>query len=431
MIHKIKKFIKQNHLFDLKRDKLLLALSGGLDSVVLLDILYKLGVTMHLAHVNYALRGEESIEDQKWVESLAKKYQLPLHLKDAANEINQSKGSIQLQARDIRYNWLKELKIQYQLDYIITAHHLDDQVETFLMNLIRGASIKGIAAMPSKTDLIRRPMISCTKKMILNYAMENHLPFREDSSNLKSDYTRNKVRNQLLPLIQTLNPSFSQLLYESIQSFKEISLFTISHAESFLAEHIQKNEIQIVDLKKSEMPLTILQIWLQKYGFSQRMILDIAEHMHHSESACYAVNNYILYRSSGILKLENKEINDCKEIPVDMKIGQTYQWNEFISFQISDQLNQGEKDFFACKEIDSYDGKLIFRKRKKGDYLPDVQKKLSEWMKKAAWPKFKRDHWPVLTLDDKVLWIPGARQSKQKETHLTNHSIYILFFENE
>ena len=431
MIHKIKKFIKQNQLFDLKRDKLLLALSGGLDSVVLLDVLYKLGVSMHLAHVNYALRGEESIDDQKWVESLAKKYQLPLYLKDASDEVTQSKGSIQLVARDIRYNWLKELKIQYQLDYIITAHHLDDQVETFLMNLIRGASVKGIAAMPSKTELIRRPMISCSKKMILNYAIENHLPFREDSSNLKSDYTRNKIRNQLLPLIQTINPSFSHLLYESIQSFKEISLFAISYAESFLSVHLRKNEIQVVDLKKSEMPLTILQIWLQKYGFSQRMILDIADHMHHSESACYEVNDYILYRSSGILKLDNKERNDFEEVLIEMEIGRTYQWNEFISFQISDQINQGEKDFYDCKEIDSFKGKLFFRKRKKGDYLPDSQKKLSEWMKKAAWPKYKRDHWPVLTLDDKVLWIPGAKQSNQSETNHNNHSIYILFFENE
>jgi len=224
MKNKVQNFIVEKSLFS-REDKLILGISGGADSVCLMHILLALGYRFDLAHCNFNLRGKESDEDEVFVQELAKKHQLKLHVKqfDTEGYAAENKISTQMAARDLRYAWFNHLLLTKNAKYIAIAHHENDDIETFFINLIRGSGLKGLLGISEKTNSIVRPLMAITRDEIESYLDENKLRYRDDSSNSSVKYLRNKIRHELMPLLAEMNPSIQQTISEKMRILEGVS----------------------------------------------------------------------------------------------------------------------------------------------------------------------------------------------------------------
>ena len=230
LLEKFQHYIIKEDIFQPK-DKLLIAVSGGVDSVVLCELCKQSGLDFEMAHCNFQLRDEESDGDETFVRKLAEKYEAKIHVKkfDTEKYATGNKVSIQVAARELRYAWFKELMDNpvNKIKYLLTAHHADDNVETVLMNFCRGTGLHGLTGIPEKGNsgmlkYLRRPLLSFSKKEILRFAKENKLDFVEDSSNQSDKYTRNLFRNEIIPAISKAYPQVKENLINNIARFKEI-----------------------------------------------------------------------------------------------------------------------------------------------------------------------------------------------------------------
>ena len=222
MLNSFTTYIKKEKLFS-KTNTILLTVSGGIDSIVMCELFHQAGLKFGIAHCNFQLRGEESDTDELFVEELAEKYDVQFHSVsfNTAAYAKKNKLSIQLAARKLRYDWFEEIRSQFDYNYIATAHHQDDSIETFFINLIRGTGIAGLHGILPKQNSIIRPLLFTNKKEIELFAKKNKLKFREDSSNASDKYVRNKIRHQLIPLLKELNPNIHQTIADDIQRLSE------------------------------------------------------------------------------------------------------------------------------------------------------------------------------------------------------------------
>jgi tRNA(Ile)-lysidine synthase len=222
LVKKIQNYIFVNSIFE-RGAKIILGVSGGPDSTCLLDIFFKLQkkykLELSIAHINYGLRGADSAQDEKFVKTLAKKYNLSLKIfKTKIGEKNKSEEKL----RDIRYDFFEKLRKEKKFDLIAVAHNADDQAETVLMRVIRGTGLAGLSAMQTKNEKIIRPLLGIFRKEIITYLKENKLSYRIDKTNLQSIYLRNKIRNKLIPYLEkNYNPNLKQILSKSAQTFSE------------------------------------------------------------------------------------------------------------------------------------------------------------------------------------------------------------------
>ena len=243
LTQRFKNYINQHYLFNSK-DKLLIAVSGGIDSIVLCELCKQCGYDFTIAHCNFHLRGEESNRDEQFVRDLGKRYNIGVLVKRFATEeyAKQHKVSIQVAARELRYAWFNELLTTDSgfptPDYLLTGHHLNDNIETMLMNFFKGTGISGLRGIVPKHGKIIRPLLFAKKEELETFAKENKLGWVEDSSNLSDKYSRNYIRHQVIPLIQKIYPEAETNLATNIQRFSEIEeLYTQA-----IALHKKKNE---------------------------------------------------------------------------------------------------------------------------------------------------------------------------------------------
>jgi tRNA(Ile)-lysidine synthase len=207
----------------LKDKKLLLAISGGIDSMVLVHLLHQLNCNIAIAHCNFTLRGEESEGDEQFIRIYAEKNNIPFFVTHFDTKLfaADNKLSIQLAARQLRYIWFHQLLEENQMDYILTAHHLDDSLETFLINFTRGTGPEGLTGIPQQNDKVVRPLLPFTRDEIEAYAKENNIHWREDSSNASDKYMRNKLRHDVVPVLKSLNPSFMESFGQTLEHLQQ------------------------------------------------------------------------------------------------------------------------------------------------------------------------------------------------------------------
>ncbi|KUG10100.1 tRNA lysidine(34) synthetase TilS [Elizabethkingia sp. HvH-WGS333] len=255
----------------IENQSFLLALSGGADSMVLADLFLKAGISFEAAHVNYHLRGEDSNLDQQIVEDFCRQHNIILHTYDVSEKDNKPENSIELWAREIRYGFFFRLLEEQKLDFIVMGHHLNDQLETFIINLSKAAGITGLSGIPENNNKILRPLLHITKADIYKFAKENGVNFREDHTNLSRDYLRNQIRHDISPEMEKTNPHFWENFDKSI-SF-------LNQAKSFIEEQLQKilddiiitetNDELILDKEKlASQPDFVRYEILKKYGFT-------------------------------------------------------------------------------------------------------------------------------------------------------------------
>lgn len=256
-------------------DRLLLAVSGGMDSVVMLDVLHRLGYTKHagIAHCNFQLRGGESDEDAAFVGRLADDYGLACHAAafDTKTVAKTRNISIQMAARDLRYAYFDEIRQQFDYTYVLTAHHLDDRLETFWINFTRGAGLKGLAALQARNGFIRRPLLHAPRQAIAAYQQAQQLPHREDSSNATDAYSRNHFRHHVLPALYTWTPQLGEKAAANFQHIEEMLFLYHESIERYRQQWLQpKGDYLCIDRRAvigHPSAPTLLWEWLHPMGF--------------------------------------------------------------------------------------------------------------------------------------------------------------------
>ena len=272
MKNKILTYINKESLLN-RREKVVVTCSGGADSIFLLHILNKLGYDCIVAHCNFHLRGEESDRDENFVREFCKQENLTLLVQhfDTKQFATENKLSIEMAARELRYNWFEEIRKEYNASAIAVAHHSDDSIETILLNLLRGTGLKGICGIRPKNGYIVRPLLCVNRKEIEDYLHEQGIEYIVDSTNLENEYTRNKIRNIVMPILREINPQIDSVMLSNAENF--------SSAESIYKEAIEKekssavkttDDSYIVDLKvveKFAQPFTLLYECLKDFSF--------------------------------------------------------------------------------------------------------------------------------------------------------------------
>ena len=267
-------FINDNHLFK-TAGRILLAVSGGLDSVVMADLFYRTAQPFAIAHVNFGLRGAESDTDALFVKNKAEQYGVPFHLArfDTAAVATERGLSVQMAARELRYTWFTELLQQYGYTYVATAHHQNDVLETMLLNLSRGTGLAGLHGIMSQRQHIVRPLLFATREQIATYAEEQQLTYREDSSNREDKYARNRIRHHVVPVLNELNPSLWQTLPHTVARLRA--------AESLMRAELYRSWQEVAELQGEQIilsteklsalaePVFRLAEWLKPYGFTE------------------------------------------------------------------------------------------------------------------------------------------------------------------
>ena len=428
--------IKDNNLFN-TGDKFLLAVSGGVDSVVLCELCRQAGFDFTIAHCNFQLRGEESERDEKFVKQLGEKYGVEVLVKkfDTEKYASQNKLSIQEAARALRYEWFEEL-VNSQLlivnsensgspirhspntIHLLTAHHADDNAETLLMNFCRGTGLHGLTGIPVSYGHIKRPLLSFTKDEVVLFAKENKLDYVEDSSNQSSKYTRNLFRNEIIPAISKVYHQVNENLVDNINRFKEIeNLYKLS---------VSKIKKQLIKEKGAEWHIPIKQLMsyknkaliyeiISEFGFSEKQIDEVIK-LADSDSGKYiespAFNyRFIKHRHWFIVSPVNSALSGIIVIEeTDKSIGfeEGLLKIELLNSPPSDFKN--EMVYFDKLEIKF---PLILRKYKQGDYFypfgMQKKKKISRFLIDNKLSKSAKEKIWVLEMNKKIIWVIGKR----------------------
>lgn len=425
MLKEFKTFISDQNLFK-TNDKILLAVSGGIDSVVMSELFHRAGYAFGIAHCNFGLRGMESDADETFVEKLAGKYKVPFYAKRflTTKDAKEKGISIQMAARELRYQWFEEIRVKEKYHSIATAHHLDDQVETFFINLLRSTGIAGFHGILPRQGNLVRPLLFTYRESIEGFARKYKLIFREDSSNLKTKYLRNKIRHEVIPIFRELNPAFPNILTETILRMRETEIIFRNVIEEARKKIIRKDKngthIRIEDLKK----LTPVDIYafelLSPFGFNEAVIRDIL-HSHDDSSGKFfysSTHRLIKNREELILNpLPGKEESSLKNAGISIPENKKEIRKPIhLSFTKTATIKRFVID--PSKEVANLDLRkimfpLILRRWKKGDsFYPfgmNKKKKLSDYFidSKLSIPE-KENTW-LLCSGTHILWIVGYR----------------------
>ncbi len=421
ILKKVELYIEKNKLLFPEKGKILVGVSGGRDSVALLDILIKLGYRCTVAHCNFHLRGEESDRDEKFVQQLSFNLNIPYYSVDfdTVNYAKQKNISIEMAARELRYSWFTSLAEKINAQAIAIAHHADDNVETLLMHLVRGTGLKGLTGISPKNGLIVRPLLCCTRNEINEYIKNNNLSFIEDSTNQSVDFQRNKIRLQVIPLLEEINPSVKKVLSESIERFSEINTFYENAIEKIKKQLLTVDNDQLkinIDLLcKQASPKTILFEILHPYGFNESIVQDIEKHLHDESGKIFYSPTHYLIKDRNYLIISNK----IKKNETTFFITEN---DSEISFplHLSITRKKKEQNFVISKDnrIIQIDASLIqypltLRRWTNGDtFFPfgmNRQKKLSDFfIDQKLNLKQKAETWLLLS-QNQIVWVVGLR----------------------
>ena len=431
----IENYINRLQLLKTK-DKIIVGLSGGADSVALLHVLHNLGYTCLAAHCNFHLRGEESNRDEQFAADFTTSLNLPFVKQDfdTQNFAKKQGISIEMAARDLRYRWFAELKESHRAEVIAVAHHRDDSVETLLLNLIRGTGIKGLTGIQPRTGNLVRPLLCVSKKEILQYVQTENLPFVTDSSNEEDEWVRNKIRLQVIPLLETINPSVREAITQTMDNLNE----TLKVYEPEIDKAIQsiydeeQGSISIPLLKTFPSPEAILFELLKNYGFGKEVIWEIHAAMDsqpgkifHAQ-AYYVVKDRDKFLLSPFIREEEKEYlihanETFLESPVRLKIN--LQSNE-------PALEIDKNTHTACLDYDKLQFPLTLRKWKTGDkFMPLGMKnfqKLSDFFTNHKFSKIQKEKTWILASGKEIVWIVNHRIDDRYKVDSGTKKRYIL-----
>jgi tRNA(Ile)-lysidine synthase len=415
LLKQLGEFVEKQGLFG-PSDTLLLAVSGGLDSAVLCELCQLAGYHYVMAHANFQLRGEESLRDEAFVRGLANKYGKDIVVKrfDTAGYAAENRCSIQVAARELRYRWFEEVRPG---GVVVTAHHLDDNVETLLMNFFKGTGIAGLRAMLPRQGNVVRPLLFATREQLEEFALQRQLEWVEDSSNASDKYTRNYFRHQLIPMLQSVYPQVTGHLGDNIQRFRDIEILYRQavdfHKRKLLVQKGEEVHIPVMKLRQAEPLQTIVYEIIQDFGFSS-----------HQAAAVVALldsvsGKYVLSASHRILK-DRKWliISPLVDAPGDHVLMEEPEGElRFEGGELKWQLVSAAEPSTAATEAwldaSAIRFPLLLRRWRPGDYFYPLgmrkKKKLSRFFIDNKLSLVEKERVWVLEMDKKIIWVVGMR----------------------
>ncbi|MEE1119529.1 MAG: tRNA lysidine(34) synthetase TilS, partial [Bacteroidales bacterium] len=391
MQEKLEAFVSENNLF-CKNHRILIALSGGVDSVVLATLMHKANYNIALAHCNFHLRDEESNRDEAFVRSWAKENNVELFVKefDTYGYMKENKISLEMAARDLRYEWFNSLMETKKFDFLCTAHHLDDSIETFFINLLRGTGIAGLHGIQAKNDKITRPLLFATREEILNYAKENNITYVEDSTNAETKFTRNKIRHNLFPILREINPNFENALKKDIEYLNDTEFIFRREIEKAKSEIIEKeNNLIKINISKllslNPMKIYLYEI-LSDFGFNEANINDISQSFEEISGKQFFSKSHRIVKDRQYLFIEKRKENPINDFYLINQNQGSLIFPLKMQFEVLKDLrfiNISKDKNVAMLDFDLLKFPLVLRKWRQGDsFVPfgmKKEKKLSDY----------------------------------------------------
>jgi tRNA(Ile)-lysidine synthase len=421
MLNDFIKYIEENGLCG-SNDRILLGVSGGIDSMVMARLFVSAGFDTAIAHCNFCLRGRESDEDEKLVERTASEYNVPFFIRrfETASHARENGISVQMAARDLRYEWFEKIRSGNNFDLIAIAHNLNDNVETFLINLIRGTGLKGLSGMKPLANRIIRPLLFATRQRIEEYCKQENIPFREDRSNTDVKYTRNKIRHILIPLLKEINPSIETTLNDTARKLTETGeiaarYLALVEKEVFTGEG-ENIIVKIDSLMSFTGNITLLYELMKPFGITGPLVNDLINVMKGTSGSKIITDTYSIIKDREELIIspfekDQKdtycEINNTDELSAANGIESAEEIIMTPVFRIQDDKKTAFLDF------EKISFPLLIRSWRKGDsFIPlgmSHSKKLSDYFIDRKFSLIKKEEALILESGGKIAWIIGER----------------------
>ena len=400
-------------------DKILLAVSGGIDSMVLLHLFRQAGFSIGVVHCNFQLRGEASVADEALVADTCKQQQIPFYVRrfDTENYAWEKSISIQMAARELRYVYFDALLGEHGYQYLATAHHLNDNIETTLLHFIKGTGLDGLVGIPSRKNKIIRPLLFATREMLTAYAALHHILWREDESNTTDDYQRNFIRHQVIPKLKEINPGLEHTFQNTLERLIGAQQLVALSIEQFRKEFIhQRNTSTFIDREKillSPAPATLLWELIKDKGFNYTQCQDIVGE-HQSGTKFYS-GAYEFFIDRGQFVLCEKKSDaiaplTIEQLPISVKnsAGQLhFEHYPKETFLLEKDTAVAQLDFDKVKYP------LVWRAWQPGDFFIPLgmhhSKKLSDFLIDAKIPLPEKEKVTVLESDGTIIWVVGLR----------------------
>ena len=392
------------------KQSVLAAVSGGRDSVVLAELLHRGGYRFEIAHCNFHLRGDESDRDEQFVRTLAKHYGVPIHVAqfDTNAYASEKKISTEMAARKLRYEWFEKVRQERNLDLIAVAHHRDDAIETFFINLLRGAGLAGLCGMKVQNGHVVRPLLHVSREEIDKFVADENLDYVDDHTNATDLYLRNRIRHQLMPLLCELNPSFDSTMEQNLHNLSDANEVFLKTVETLRNETITKrvdgiDEIAVRDVESLKPQGTLLFELLRPYGFNGDTVNEILASLHSESGRQFLSPTHKLVKDRETLQITPLHKDDTHPV---IEISEPVKREEISTLKTA-------KDTILC-DAKRLRHPLSLRKWKEGDrfhpfgmkgsrlvsdYFSDMKLSIIE----------KQQQWLLCDADGEIVWIVGMR----------------------
>jgi len=411
--------IKEKELFE-RKQKVLLAVSGGIDSMVLFHLFKDVSFDFGVVHCNFKLRGNESDGDELFVREQVQMHGIPAFFESfETKEYARLKGiSIEMAARELRYEYFEQIRVGKGYDFIATAHHQDDLIETFFLNLSRKTGIKGLTGIKEKAGKIIRPLLFASRNEIEKYARKNYIEFREDSTNNQVVYQRNFLRHKILPLFSELNPAFKKNLLASIENMKAAeqvySGFLTTEKAGVVSKKGEDVLIDIGELQNSSFPKTLLLEILSEYNFNATVVNEVFQSLQNESGKKFFSKTHRLVKDR-----EQLYVSEIKGSDESMFYIEEDDMELFAPFDMTIEKLDA-KDFTiirdtncACIDLNEIEFPLLIQKWKQGDYFQPLGmtgfKKVSDFFIDQKIPIHEKENTWLLCSGKKIVWIVGQR----------------------
>jgi tRNA(Ile)-lysidine synthase len=414
MIEQFAKNIKTNFPF-LANEPFYIAVSGGIDSMVLVHLCVQLNLNFEVVHCNFMLRGAESDAETQFIESFCRSNGIPIHTKyfDTNTIAINNKESIQITARNLRYQWFQEI-ISIGFDYVLTAHHLDDSLETVLINFSRGTGLEGLTGIPVQNGNVIRPLLPFSREEIEHFAEKNQIQWREDSSNASDKYLRNKIRHSIIPILKELNTGFLDSFQNTVHHLQQAESL-VDDATRLVYEKVVKEkenqlEIHLKPLLEFRNYKAYLYQWLKEYGFSAwNDIYDLVE----AQSGKQVFSEtHVLLKDREKLILSERKLSNNSEVFIIESLDTKVNIPLNISFCNVSYITETDSNCIFVNE-EALKFPLTIRKWQEGDYFYPAgmngKKKLSKYFKDEKYSLLDKENQWLLCAEDQIIWIIGKR----------------------
>ena len=443
MLEQFEKYIKENNLCT-PGDRILLGVSGGVDSMVMMDLFLQKKYRIGIAHCNFQLRGKESEDEQKFVERVASQKKIRFYTKNFETEdfARENSMSVQMAARELRYHWFDEIKLKYGYQYIAIGHNLDDVVETFFINLNRGTGIRGLTGIKPVFGDIIRPILFASRKEILDYAEIRNLEFREDSSNIDTKYIRNKIRHNILPEFNRINPDFSKILIETIERLRDAEIFLDNSIEKIKSDLIivQSSNRILIDIDKLKIlkPVnTVLFEIIKDFGFNFKTVKSIISSLSDTSGKKFYSKTHRIIKDRSYLIVTDIEKIDYTAIKIKADVAEiaTPVSLSFNRFKRPENYHIPEETKYAVLDFNKIKYPLELRKWKQGDRFKPLGmnhfKKLSNFFidykfsipeKEAVW---------IITSGEDIIWVVNHRIDDRFKVDNDTKNILVIEYKED